>query len=164
MALDFLAIALTNLATISERRTDRLVHPDFNEGMPAFLSPDAGVNSGFMMAQVTAAALASECKVLSHPATVDTIPTDGNKEDVVPMSMGAAWKARRIVHNLRHVLAIELMCAAQGIDYRAPLKPGIGVGHAHSIVRSLVEPLKRDRVLAGDIATLADAIQRGQFS
>ena len=164
MALDFLAIALTNLATISERRIDRLVHPDLNEGLPPFLSPDAGVNSGFMMAQVTAAALASECKVLSHPATVDTIPTDGSKEDVVPMSMGAAWKVRRIIHNVRHVLAIELMCAAQGIDFRAPLKPGTGVGHAHSIVRSLVDRLERDRVLADDISRLAEAIAKGQFS
>ena len=163
MGLDFLAIALTNLATIAERRIDRLVHPDFNQGLPAFLSPEAGVNSGFMMAQVTAAALASECKVLSHPATVDTIPTDGNKEDVVPMSMGAAWKLRRIVRNVRHVLAIELMCAAQGVDYRAPLKPGRGVARAHSTVRSMVKPLQRDRVLATDIAALADAIARGDF-
>src|SRR5207244_1487613 len=132
MVLDFLAIALTNLATISERRTDRLVHPDFNQGLPPFLSRDAGVNSGFMMAQVTAAALASECKVLSHPASVDTIPTDGNKEDVVPMAMGAAWKLRRVMHNVRHVLAIELMCAAQGVDFRKPLKPGTGVARAHA--------------------------------
>ena len=91
----FLAIVLTHLATMAERRIDRLVHPDLNQGLPPFLSPNAGVNSGFMMAQVTAAALASECKVLSHPASVDTIPTDGSKEDVVPMAMGAAWKARR---------------------------------------------------------------------
>jgi histidine ammonia-lyase len=164
MALDVLAIALTNLATISERRIDRLVHPDFNEGLPAFLSPDAGVNSGFMMAQVTAAALASECKLLSHPASVDTIPTDGNKEDVVPMAMGAAWKLRRIVQNVRNVLAIELMCAAQGVDFRAPLKPGRGVARAHAVVRSLVKPLGQDRVLAGDIAALADALGRGRFS
>jgi histidine ammonia-lyase len=164
MVLDFLAIALTNLATISERRIDRLVNPDLNQGLPAFLSPDAGVNSGFMMAQVTAAALASECKVLSHPATVDTIPTDGNKEDVVPMSMGAAWKLRRVVQNVRAVLAIELLCAAQGVDYRAPLKPGVGVARAHARVRSLVEPLGRDRVLAGDIASLSDAIATGQFT
>lgn len=163
MALDFMAIALTNLATISERRTDRLVHPDLNEGLPPFLSKDAGANSGFMMAQVTAAALASECKVLSHPASVDTIPTDGSKEDVVPMAMGAAWKLRRIVQNVRNVLAIELMCAAQGIDYRAPLKPGRGVAKAHALVRKLVEPLGRDRVLSGDIAALASAIESGQF-
>ncbi len=135
MALDFLAIVLTNLATISERRIDRLVHPDLNQGLPPFLTPDAGVNSGFMMAQVTAAALASECKVLSHPASVDTIPTDGSKEDVVPMAMGAAWKARRLLRNLENILAIELMCGAQGIDFRAPLKPGRGVRAAHERVR-----------------------------
>jgi len=164
MALDVLAIALTNLATMSERRTDRLVHPDFNEGLPAFLTSDAGVNSGFMMAQVSAAALASECKVLSHPASVDSIPTDGNKEDVVPMAMGAAWKLGRVVRNVRHVLAIELMCAAQGVDFRAPLKPGRGVARAHGIVRKVVPGLSRDRVLSGDIAALAGAIERGQLS
>ena len=164
MALDVLAIALTNLATISERRIDRLVHPDFNEGLPPFLTRDAGVNSGFMMAQISAAALASECKVLSHPASVDTIPTDGNKEDIVPMAMGAAWKLRRIVQNVRNVLAIELMCAAQGVDFRAPLKPGHGVARAHGVIRSIVTPLERDRVLSGDIERLSDAIARGQFS
>lgn len=164
MALDFMAIALTNLATIAERRIDRLVHPDLNEGMPPFLSKDAGVNSGFMMAQVTAASLASECKVLSHPASVDTIPTDGSKEDVVPMAMAAAWKLRRIVKNVRYVLAIELMCGAQGIDYRAPLKPGRGVARAHAVVRSMVAPLERDRVLSPDIERLALAIQNDELS
>ncbi|HEY8175994.1 MAG TPA: histidine ammonia-lyase [Gemmatimonadaceae bacterium] len=164
LALDVLAIALTNLATISERRIDRLVHPDFNEGLPPFLTPDPGVNSGFMMAQIAAAALASECKVLSHPASVDTIPTDGNKEDVVPMAMGAAWKLRRVVDNVRNVLAIELMCAAQGVDFRAPLKPGRGVSKAHAVVRSLVKPLERDRVFSGDIARLSRAILEGQFA
>jgi len=164
MALDFLAIALTNLATISERRIDRLVHPDFNHGLPPFLTRDAGVNSGFMMAQVTAASLASECKVLSHPASVDTIPTDGNKEDVVPMAMTAAWKLRRVVRNVRYVLAIELMCAAQGIDCRAPLKPGRGVARAHAAVRKLVAPLERDRVLSGDIERLAAAILHDELA
>ncbi len=164
MALDVLAIAMTNLATIAERRIDRLVHPDLNQGLPAFLSRDAGVNSGFMMAQVTAASLASECKVLSHPASVDTIPTDGNKEDVVPMAMGAAWKLRRILQNVRHVLAIELMCAAQGLDYRAPLRAGRGAARGHALVRQVVTPLVQDRVLATDIAALADAIERGHFS
>jgi len=164
MALDFLTIALTNLATISERRIDRLVHPDFNQGLPPFLTADTGVNSGFMMAQVTAAALASECKVLSHPASVDTIPTDGNKEDVVPMAMGAAWKLRRVVDNVRNVLAIELMCAAQGVDFRAPLKPGRGVARAHGVVRSIVKPLERDRAFGGDIARLAAAIADGHFT
>ena len=164
MALDVLAIATTNLATISERRTDRLVHPDLNEGLPPFLTADAGVNSGFMMAQVTAAALASECKVLSHPASVDTIPTDGSKEDVVPMAMGAAWKLRRIVHNVRHVLAIELMCAAQGIDHRRPLRSSRGVERAHAAVRAVVPHLERDRVLSGDIAAIADLIASGRLT
>jgi len=164
MALDILAIALTNLATIAERRIDRLVNPDLNQGLPPFLTLDAGVSSGFMMAQVTAASLASECKVLSHPASVDTIPTDGNKEDVVPMAMGAAWKLRRIVGNVRAVLAIELMCAAQGLDHRAPLRAGRGAARGCELVRALVSPLTADRVLAGDIARLAEAIGAGHFS
>lgn len=164
MVLDFMAIALTNLATIAERRIDRLVHPDLNEGLPPFLTRDPGVNSGFMMAQVTAAALASECKVLSHPATVDTIPTDGSKEDVVPMAMTAAWKLRRVVRNVRYVLAIELMCAAQGIDFRAPLKPGRGVARAHAAVRRLIAPLERDRVLSRDIERLALAIVQDEIA
>ena len=163
MALDFLAIAMTNLATIAERRIDRLVHPDLNEGLPPFLARDAGLHSGFMMAQVTAAALASECKVLSHPASVDTMPTDGNKEDVVPMAMGAAWKLRRIIGNVQNILAIELMCAAQGIDYRRPLKAGEGVEAAYRHVRALVPPLGDDRVLSGDIHRLAGAIASREF-
>jgi histidine ammonia-lyase len=163
LALDVLAIAMTNLATIAERRIDRLVHPDLNQGLPPFLTRDAGVNSGLMMAQVTAASLASECKVLAHPASVDTIPTDGSKEDVVPMAMGAAWKLRRLIRNVQHVLGIELLCAAQGVDYRAPLKPGRGVARAHAQVRRLVPPLERDRVLAPDIGVLADAIAAGLF-
>ncbi|HET7612505.1 MAG TPA: histidine ammonia-lyase [Gemmatimonadaceae bacterium] len=164
MALDFLAIVLTNLATMAERRIDRLVHPDLNQGLPAFLTPDAGVNSGFMMAQVTAAALASECKVLSHPASVDTIPTDGSKEDVVPMAMGAAWKARRVLRNLENILAIELMCGAQGIDFRAPLRPGRGVRTAHERVRDIVPRLEADRVLSTDIAALMRAVSELRFA
>jgi len=163
MALDFMAIALTNLATISERRIDRLVHPDLNEGLPPFLTKDAGVNSGFMMAQVTAASLTSECKVLSHPASVDTIPTDGGKEDVVPMAMGAAIKLRRVVHNVTHVLAIELMCAAQGIEGRRPLRSSPRVEEAVARVRQLVPRLEADRVIAGDIAALASAVGAGTF-
>ena len=163
MTLDFMAIALTNLATISERRIDRLVHPDLNEGLPPFLAVDAGVNSGFMMAQVTAAALASECKVLSHPASVDSIPTDGSKEDVVPMAMGAAWKLRRVVENVSHVLAIELLCAAQAVDGRAPLTPARKVGEAHAIVRRAVAPMTQDRALAPDMTTLRAEIGAGRF-
>ncbi len=162
-ALDLLAIVMTNVATMSERRIDRLVNPDFNQGLPAFLSAHPGLHSGFMMAQVTGAALASECKLLSHPASVDTIPTDGNREDVVPMSMGAAWKARRVVANVQRVLAIELMCAAQGLDYRAPLKPGRGARRAHQLVRSMVRPLEADRVLTPDIEMLAEAVASGKF-
>jgi len=164
MALDFLAIVLTHLATMAERRIDRLVHPDLNQGLPPFLSPDAGVNSGFMMAQVTAAALASECKVLSHPASVDTIPTDGSKEDVVPMAMGAAWKARRVLRNLENILAIELMCGAQGIDFRAPLSPGRGVRTAHERVRAIVPRLEADRVLSADISALMAAVSEMRFA
>ena len=163
MALDFLAIAATNLAVISERRTDRLVHPDLNEGLPPFLSPDAGTNSGFMMAQVTAASITSECKVLAHPSSVDSIPTDGSKEDVVPMAMGAAWKARRIIANVRNVLAVELMCGAQAIDFRAPLAPSTAVGRAHDRVRAVVARLERDRVMSGDIGLIADEIFAGRF-
>jgi histidine ammonia-lyase len=164
MALDFLAIAMTNLATIAERRIDRLVNPDLNHGLPPMLTRDAGVNSGFMMAQVTAASLASECKVLSHPASVDTIPTDGNKEDVVPMAMGAAWKLRRIIGNVRNILAIELMCAAQGLDYRLPLRAGRGAARGQQLVRQVVKPLAQDRVLSTDILALASAIEHGHFT
>jgi histidine ammonia-lyase len=164
LALDVLAIVLTNLATIAERRIDRLVNPDLNQGLPPFLTKDAGVCSGFMMAQVTAAALASECKVLSHPASVDTIPTDGNKEDVVPMAMGAAWKLQRVVRNVQHVMAIELMCAAQGVEHRRPLRAARPVEEAIAVVRELVQPLDQDRVLAPDIAALAAAVSAGRFT
>lgn len=163
MVLDMLAIGMTNLAVIAERRIDRLVHPDLNQGLPPFLTKDAGVSSGFMMAQVTAAALASECKVLSHPASVDSIPTDGSREDVVPMAMGAAWKLRRIVGNVRNVLAIELLCAAQGIDFRRPLTSSAAVEAAHATVRSLVPMMERDRVVSGDILLVAGGIGDGKF-
>ena len=163
LALDVLAIALTNLAVISERRTDRLVNPDLNQGLPPFLTRDAGVSSGFMIAQVTAAAVTSECKILAHPASVDSIPTDGNKEDVVPMAMGAAWKLRRVVQNVRHVLAIELMCASQAVEYRAPLRPAPPVARALDVVRRHVATLERDRVLSADIEKLSTAIADGEF-
>ena len=164
MALDFLAIAVTNLAVIAERRVERLVNPDLNEGLPPFLTRDAGVNSGLMMVQVSAAALTSECKILAHPASVDSIPTGGNKEDVVPMAMAAAWKLRRVIRNVRYVLSIELMCAAQGIDFRAPLKPGRGVDRAHAAVRRHVETLGSDRVLSGDLERIAKAIQDNELT
>ncbi len=164
MVLDFLAIVLTNIAVMSERRTDRLVNPDLNEGLPPFLAHDAGVNSGLMMLQVNAAALASECKGLAHPASVDSIPTDGGKEDVVPMAMGSAIKLRRIVHNVKHVLAIELLCAMQGLDFRRPLRSSTRIEEAYERVRDVVAPLDRDRVLAGELMALAAAVGAGRFS
>lgn len=164
MALDVLAIAMTNLAVMSERRSDRLVHPDLNEGLPPFLTPTAGVSSGFMMAQVTAAALTSECKILAHPASVDSIPTDGSKEDVVPMAMGAATKLRRVLHNVRHVLAVELLCAAQALESRRPLRAGQGVERTHTAIRTRVPKLEEDRVLGPDIETLAVGIAFGEFN
>jgi histidine ammonia-lyase len=164
MALDVLGIAMTNLAVMSERRIDRLVNPTENEGLPPFLTATAGVSSEFMMAQVTAAAITSECKGLAHPASVDSIPTDGSKEDVVPMAMGAAIKLRRILHNVRHVLGVELMCGAQGIDYRRPLRAGTGVERAYAAVRARVPRLAEDRVLGPDIEALAEAVGAGAFA
>ena len=164
MVLDMLAIGMTNLAVIAERRIDRLVHPDLNQGLPPFLTQDAGASSGYMIAQVTAAALASECKMLSHPASVDSIPTDGSKEDVVPMAMGAAWKLRRVVGNVRNVLAIELLCGSQGIDFRRPLRSSAPVERAHSIVRALVPTMDRDRPVSPDILRVAGAVAEGEFS
>src|SRR5262249_35752306 len=121
-------------------------------------------NSGFMMMQVTAAALTSECKVLSHPASVDSIPTSGNKEDHVSMGMGAALKLKRVVANLRNVLAIELLCAAQGIDFLTPLKPGRGAQRAFQRVRSVSPVVTRDRSLASDIRSVAELIDGHEFS
>ncbi|HJU75494.1 MAG TPA: histidine ammonia-lyase [Gemmatimonadaceae bacterium] len=164
MVLDFLAIVLTNIATTSERRIDRLVNPDLNEGLPPFLAREAGVNSGLMMLQVNAAALASECKVLAHPASVDTIPTDGGKEDVVPMAMGSAIKLRRIVHNVKHVVAIELLCAMQGLEFRRPLRSSPRIEEAFARVRRHVAPLDRDRVLMDELAALTSAVGTGAFS
>lgn len=163
MASDMLAIVTANLAVISERRTDRLVHPDFNQGLPPFLAGQPGLESGHMMSQVTAAALASECKLLAHPASVDSIPTDGNKEDVVPMAMNAALKLRRSVRNLRHVLSIELIAAAEALEYRRPLRSSTAVEAAHAIIRTLVTPSQGDRSPAPDIARLGDALAAGAF-
>ena len=163
LACDVLAIAMANLAVMSERRIDRLVNPDLNEGLPAFLAAAPGLESGLMMAQVTAAALTSECKLLAHPASVDSIPTDGSKEDVVPMAMGAARKLRRSVGHVAHVLAIELLCGAAGVDHRAPRRPGRGVAVAHRAVRELVLPQHGDRSPSDDIMRLAAAVCAGTF-
>ena len=163
-ALDFLAIALSALAGISERRIDRLVNPSLNEGLPPFLAPDAGLNSGFMMPQVTAAALASENKVLAHPASVDSITTSGNKEDYVSMGMTAAIKLKKIVENTRHVLAIEAIAAAQALDFLAPLKPSKRAQKAIAAVRKASPRMEHDRSLAADFAKVADVIARGEIA
>jgi histidine ammonia-lyase len=157
-ALDFLAIALTALAGISERRIERLVNPTLSEGLPPFLAADAGLNSGFMMAQVAAAALASENKVLAHPASVDSITTSGNKEDYVSMGMTAAIKLKRIVENTRNVLAIEAAAVAQAIDFLAPLKTSKRGQAAHTAIRSVCPTVDKDRVMYKDFARVADLI------
>ncbi|HEV2113594.1 MAG TPA: histidine ammonia-lyase, partial [Terriglobales bacterium] len=136
-ALDFLAIALTSLAGISERRLERMVNPALSEGLPPFLAAGAGLNSGFMMAQVTAAALVSENKVLAHPASVDSIPTSGNKEDYVSMGMTAALKLERIVQNTTNAMAIEALAAAQALDFRAPLRSSKKCQQAHAAIRKV---------------------------
>jgi histidine ammonia-lyase len=163
-ALDFLAIAVTALAGISERRIERLVNPALNEGLPAFLAPGAGLHSGFMMAQVTAAALASENKVLAHPASVDSIPTSGNKEDYVSMGMAAANKLRRVVENARLVLAIEGLAAAQALDFRAPLKTGKLGEQARAAIRKVSPMMEKDRTLSADFARVADLIAQGALA
>jgi histidine ammonia-lyase len=167
-ALDFLAIALSALAGISERRIERLVNPALSEGLPPFLAPGAGLNSGFMMPQVTAAALASENKVLAHPASVDSITTSGNKEDFVSMGMTAANKLKRVVDNTRNVLAIEAMAAAQALDFylhaAKPLKTSKGGQAAHAAIRSVCATMEKDRVMYQDFARLAELIASGKLA
>ncbi len=163
MVLDYAAIAVTDLMSISERRIDRLINPDGNEGLPAFLAVQPGLSSGLMIAHVTAAALLNEAKVLAHPASVDSLPTSGGKEDHVSMGMTAALKLRQIVENAEQVLAIELMAAAQGLDYRLPLKAATEIEHARLFIRTLVLPLVEDRVIATDIERLTKGILHGDF-
>jgi histidine ammonia-lyase len=163
-ALDFLAIALSALAGISERRIERLVNPALSEGLPPFLAQGAGLNSGFMMAQVTAAALVSENKVLAHPASVDSITTSGNKEDYVSMGMTAANKLKRIVDNTRNVLAIEAMAVAQAIDFLAPLKTSKRGQAAHAAIRAVCPTMEKDRVMYKDFARIAELIASGKVA
>ncbi len=163
-ALDFIGIALSALAGISERRIERLVNPALSEGLPPFLAQGAGLNSGFMMAQVTAAALVSENKVLAHPASVDSITTSGNKEDYVSMGMTAAIKLKRIVENTRNVLAIEAMAVAQAIDFLAPLKSSKRGQAAHAAIRSVCPTMEKDRVMYKDFARLAELIGSGKVA
>jgi histidine ammonia-lyase len=163
-ALDFLGIVLSALAGISERRIERLVNPALSEGLPPFLAHGAGLNSGFMMPQVTAAALVSENKVLAHPASVDSITTSGNKEDYVSMGMTAANKLKRIVENTRNVLAIEAMAVAQAIDFLAPLKTSKRGQAAHAAIRSVCPTVDKDRVMYKDFARLAELIASGKVA
>jgi len=162
--LDFLGIALSALAGISERRLERMVNPALSEGLPPFLAPGAGLNSGFMMPQVTAAALVSENKVLAHPASVDSITTSGNKEDFVSMGMGAAIKLKKIVENTRNTMAIEAMAAAQALDLLAPLKTSKRLQRAHAAIRAVSPALEKDRVMYQDFARIADVIAGGKLA
>ncbi|PYI84430.1 MAG: histidine ammonia-lyase [Verrucomicrobia bacterium] len=163
LALDYAAIALTTLMSISERRIDRLNNPDKNEGLPAFLAREPGLQSGFMIAHVAAASLLNEARVLAHPASVDNITTSGGKEDHVSMGMTSALKLRSIVELAENLVAIELLAAAEGLEHRRPLKAGVGVERAFAALRKMAPPLTQDRALSGDIARVAEAIRRGDF-
>jgi len=163
LVLDYAAIALTDLMSITERRIDRLVNPDSNEGLPPFLTAQAGITSGFMMLQVSAVALLNEAKVLAHPASVDNVPTDGGKEDHVSMGMTSATKLRSIVELAEMATAIELLTAAQALEFRSPLVPGRGVKHAYGIVRGSVPATNEDRSMAADIEKIVAMIKDDQF-
>jgi histidine ammonia-lyase len=163
LTLDYAAIALTDLMSISERRIERLVNPDMNEGLPAFLAREPGMQSGFMIAHVAAVALLNEAKVLAHPSSIDNVPTSGGKEDHVSMGMTGALKFRAIVGLAENLLAIELLAGAEALEHRRPLKAGVGVERAFTVLRKIAQPLTEDRSLSGDIARVAEAICRGDF-
>jgi histidine ammonia-lyase len=163
LALDYAAIAITDLMTISERRIDRLVNPDKSEGLPAFLARRPGLQSGFMIPHVVAAALLNEARVLAHPASVDNVSTSGGKEDHVSMGMTCALKFRSIVDLAENVIAIELLAGAEALEHRRPLKAGAGVERAFASVRKIAASLTQDRPLSGDIARVAEAIRGGDF-
>ncbi len=162
-AMDFLAIGISTLANISERRTENLVNPDIS-GLPPFLAEHPGLESGFMIPQVVAAALASENKVLAHPSSVDTIPTSANREDHVSMGVTAARHAATVVENTARVLGIELLCGAQGLDLGKPLQPGRGVAAAHGLIREQVPALSGDRFLAPDLAVMERLVVSGELA
>jgi histidine ammonia-lyase len=163
LALDVVGIALTTLAGLAERRIERVVNPDLSSGLPAFLARDPGLESGFMTAQITAAALVADCRVLATPASVQSVPTEGNQEDVVPMGMSAAWKAGRILANAERIVAIELLAGAQGLEYLKPLKPSKAVGRLHAVVRKVSAALTTDRPMTTDIERIARGIRGGMF-
>jgi len=160
-ALDALAMATAELASIAERRVERLVNPSLSDGLPPFLVEEGGLNSGFMIPQYVAAALVSENKVLSHPASVDSIPTSAGQEDHVSMGNAAGLKALQVLDNVERTLAIELLAGAQGVEFLAPLRPGAGVVAAHELVRSLSERLVEDRSLSADIERVAMSVRSG---
>jgi histidine ammonia-lyase len=165
-ALDILAITLTTLQAIAERRVERLVNPDLSQGLPAFLTEDPGLSSGFMMVQITAASLVAESRSLAMPASIGSIPTDANQEDFVPMGMASAFKAGRILTNAQRVVAAELLCAAQGLEFLRPLSPGRGVAELYRRIRGLspsVSPLKDDRSPAPDLDRMARAVAAGEL-
>src|SRR5216110_703595 len=164
LALDVIGIVLATLAGLAERRLERIVNPDLSSGLPAFLARDPGLESGFMTAQIAAAALVAECRVLATPASVQSIPTEGNQEDVVPMGMTAAWKAGRILANAERIVAIELLAAAQGLEYLQPLKPATAVARLHAAVRQQSAALMTDRPLTADIEKVAVQIRAGRFA
>ena len=163
LALDYAAIAVTDLMSISERRIDRLINPDENEGLPAFLAPQAGTQSGFMIPHVSAVSLLNEAKVLAHPASVDNLPTSAGKEDHVSMGMTAALKLRTIVENAERLLAIELMAGSTALEYRRPLRAGAGVENARERLVAIVPPLTDDRAMYADIERVAVAIRAGEL-
>jgi histidine ammonia-lyase len=163
IALDTAGIAAAELANIAERRIEQLVNPHLSSGLPPFLSEHSGLNSGYMMAQVTAAALVSENKILAHPASVDSIPSSAGREDHVSMGVHAADKLARIVDNVRHVLAIEYLCAAQGVDLRAPHRPGPALAAARDLLRREVPHLDADRAVAPDVARARALLDDGRL-
>jgi histidine ammonia-lyase len=162
-AFDYAAIALTDLMNISERRVDRLTNPDKSEGLPAFLARKPGVESGLMIAQVAAASLVNEARVLAHPASTDNVTTSGGKEDHVSMGMTSALKLRSIVDLAENLFAIELLAGAEALEHRRPLRGGKGVERAFHVVREVAPPLSGDRPLSADISRVAEQIRSGKF-
>jgi histidine ammonia-lyase len=162
-ALDYAGLVLADLAAMSERRLERLVNPDLS-GLPAFLIARPGLSSGYMMMQVMVASLVSENKILSHPASVDTIPTSANKEDHVSMGMTAALKLKAIIENLETALAAELLAACQAVEFRQPLRPGQGTRKAYAAVRDVVPPLEQDREISPDVHAVRELVRQGTFS
>ena len=162
-ALDAMAMAVAELASISERRLERLVNPTLSDGLPAFLTPDGGLNSGFMIPQYVAAALVSENKVLCHPGSVDSIPTSAGQEDHVSMGNASALTCWQVVANAERAVSIELLAATQAVEFLAPLAPGVGGRAAHDFIRSLSPPLSEDRPLAPDIEAVAASVRSGEL-